>query len=63
MKKSLKLSTKLIIGFGVIFVLTLLISVSSFNGLTSSIDGFIEYKDLSFETNLDGRIQANMLEA
>ncbi len=63
MKKSVKLSTKLIVSFGIILALTIFISISSSIGLSLASTGFSQYRDLALETNLNGRIQANMLKA
>ncbi len=63
MKKGLKLSTKLVIGFGLALLLTIIIAIVSIFGLTMATNGFVEYRALARETNEAGRIQANMLKA
>lgn len=60
MKKQMKLSTKLILGYSLVLALTIVISVASFIGLTMATDGFIEYRGLAREANEEGRVQANI---
>ncbi|MCU7836443.1 MAG: methyl-accepting chemotaxis protein [gamma proteobacterium symbiont of Taylorina sp.] len=61
MFKSMKVSTMLILGFGVVLAITIIISAISYNGLNTAIDGFKDYRALAKDTNLSGRVQANML--
>lgn len=57
----LKLNTQLYVSFGLILLLLGVISVTSVVGFNSINDGFIEYRGLARNTNLAGRLQANML--
>ncbi|EGR4492217.1 methyl-accepting chemotaxis protein [Vibrio cholerae] len=57
----LKLNTQLYVSFGLILLLLGVISVTSVVGFNSIYDGFIEYRGLARDTNLAGRLQANML--
>ncbi len=59
----MKVSTKLILGFGLVVVLVLVITVASYIGLSGATDGFKDYRQLALETNSAGRVQANLLEA
>ena len=61
MFKALKLSTKLIVGFSSIVILLLIISLFSYLTINDSGNHFTSYRSLAKETNLSGRIQANML--
>tara|TARA_R110001583_G_scaffold27381_5_gene97956 strand:+ start:2838 stop:4844 length:2007 start_codon:yes stop_codon:yes gene_type:complete len=61
MFKALKLSTKLIVGFTSIVILLLIISLFSYLTINDSGKNFSAYRSLAKETNLSGRIQANML--
>lgn len=61
MLKNLKLSTQLNLGFGIIVFLLVTISLISYTGLNSTYKGFTEYRGLARDTNLAGRVQANML--
>ena len=61
MIKKMKLRTQLGAGFGLIVALMVIISVISFTGLQSTYQGFTEYRGLARDTNLAGRVQANML--
>lgn len=63
MKKQMKLSTKLMLSFGAILLLSVIIAISAFIGLNTASEGFKEYRRLAIETNTAGRIQANMLQA
>ncbi|MBI9056080.1 MAG: hypothetical protein JEY96_19825 [Bacteroidales bacterium] len=57
----MKLITKNILGFGLILVLLVITAVISFMELGNASDGFAEYRGLARDTNLAGRLQANML--
>lgn len=57
----MKLSTKLSLGFGTVLTLLLLLAGVAYYSLNTSSAGFSEYRDLARDTNLAGRLQANML--
>ena len=57
----MKLSTKLSFGFGAVLVLLLIVSGISMWALENSTEGFSQYRGLARDTNLSGRLQANML--
>lgn len=59
--KKMSLKMKLIIGFGSILILLLIISIEGFYALRVSSKGFGEYREMARDTNLAGRLQANML--
>lgn len=59
----LKLGAQLSIGYGLVVVFLLIISIVSYMGLHSAITGFNEYRGLARDANLSGRVQANMAEA
>ncbi|GAA0814810.1 methyl-accepting chemotaxis protein [Colwellia asteriadis] len=61
MLKNLKLSAQLNISFTLILVLLIIISVLSYRGLNQGYSNFTSYRGLAVDTNLAGRIQANML--
>jgi len=61
MFKNLRLGVQIGIGFGVVIILLVVISFFSFNGLNTAGKGFIDYRELATDTNLAGRVQANML--
>ncbi|MBB1485102.1 methyl-accepting chemotaxis protein [Oceanospirillum sediminis] len=61
MIKTMKLRTQLGAGFGLVVSLLVIISMISFMGLKSTYQGFTEYRELARDTNLAGRVQANML--
>ncbi len=61
MLKTLNLNTQLNVGFGVIVLLLVTISLISYSGLNNTYTGFTEYRGLARDTNLAGRVQANML--
>ena len=58
---TLSLKTKLISGFTAILVLLFVISLTSFYALKGASTGFEHYREMARETNLAGRLQANML--
>ncbi|QJB56304.1 methyl-accepting chemotaxis protein [Pseudodesulfovibrio sp. zrk46] len=57
----MKLSTKLTSGFGSVLALLLIVSGLALWALGNSTDGFSQYRGLARDTNLSGRLQANML--
>lgn len=57
----MKLSAKLMLGFGSVLGLLLILAVISFWALENSSEGFTQYRGLATDTNLSGRLQANML--
>ena len=61
MFKNMKLNMQLNLGFGLILVLLLVTSVIAYQGLSKTFNGFVEYRGLAKDTNLAGRVQANML--
>ncbi|NOI36706.1 methyl-accepting chemotaxis protein [Vibrio cyclitrophicus] len=61
MVNKLKISTQLYSSYGLILSLLLIISVSSYIGFNKTHDDFVEYRGLAKDTNLVGRVQANML--
>lgn len=61
MLNTLKLSTLLKMSFGIIIVLLIITSLVANKGLSNLYKGFIDYRGLAMDTNLAGRVQANML--
>lgn len=57
----MKLSSKLMLGFGSVLGLLLILATISFLALDNSSEGFSQYRGLARDTNLSGRLQANML--
>ena len=63
MLRKFGLAAKIGGGFSLVLVLLVVVAISSFLGLRSITDGFVTYRGLARETNLSGRLQANMLMA
>ncbi|WP_028774980.1 methyl-accepting chemotaxis protein [Shewanella waksmanii] len=61
MLQKLKLNMQLYVSFGLILTLLLISSLIAYQGLSSTYSGFVEYRGLARDTNLAGRVQANML--
>ncbi|CAG35197.1 methyl-accepting chemotaxis protein [Desulfotalea psychrophila] len=61
MFNKMNLATKIGTGFGAVLVLLLLVSSVAWQGLGSLADNFVTYRVMADETNLVGRLQANML--
>ncbi|MGN7610488.1 methyl-accepting chemotaxis protein [Magnetococcales bacterium HHB-1] len=57
----LKISTLITGGFGIAIALLLIVAGVAYNGLGNAVEGFTEYRGLARDTNLAGRLQANML--
>jgi len=61
MFNNLKVSTMLALGFGLVLTITIIIASIAYNGLGTAVQGFTDYRGLARDTNLAGRVQANML--
>ena len=61
MFNKMKLNMQLNFSFGVILAILLITSLIAYQGLSKTYDGFVEYRGLAKDTNLAGRVQANML--
>ena len=57
----MSLAKKLSIGFGLVLVLLSAVGLIAFFSLEKGTEGFTEYRGMARDTNLSGRIQANML--
>lgn len=61
MFKNLKLNDQLNLSFGIMVVLISVVSLVSYFALSSGHDNFVEYRINARDSNLSGRIQANLL--
>ncbi|NQU65203.1 MAG: hypothetical protein HQ517_13100 [SAR324 cluster bacterium] len=61
MFKDMTLSRKLSLGFGFVLLLLAVVSLISFTTIESASKEFMTYRGLARDTNLMGRVQANML--
>lgn len=61
MFNQLKLGSKIALGFGICLLIMTLSSLVSYQGLSHSEKSFNDYRNLAKETNLAGRLQANLL--
>jgi methyl-accepting chemotaxis protein len=59
--RNLKLSAKLFCSFGLLLAILAAVSLVAYNEFGNSSEGFVEYRGLARDTNLSGRLQANML--
>lgn len=59
--KNMNLGKKIGGGFGIVLLLLTIVSLVAWRNSDSTLQGFIKYRELARETNLTGRIQANML--
>jgi len=59
--QNLKLNMQLNIAFGLILTLLIITSLIAYQGISKNYNGFVEYRELAKDTNLAGRVQANML--
>ncbi len=62
MFRNLSLAKKLFLSFGLLLLLLLGVGLIGVRSMSTSVQGFAEYRDLALENNLVGNIQANMLE-
>lgn len=61
MLKNFSLAKKLGMGFAAVLVLLAVVSIVAYEALNAASTGFTEYRELAKDTNLSGRVQANML--
>ena len=61
MFKKLTVGKKVVLGFATILILLVVVSAIAFNVITKGSNGFGEYREKALESNLTGRLQANML--
>ena len=61
MLNNMTLAKKLILGFALILVLLMVVGGVGYNALETAGKGFSSYRSLAKQTNLSGRVQANML--
>jgi methyl-accepting chemotaxis protein len=61
MFKKLTLSMQITGGYALVLLLLITVSISAYIGLTSAVAGFDSYREMARDSNLAGRIQANML--
>jgi methyl-accepting chemotaxis protein len=61
MFKNMKVGTQIAAGFIVVLLILVIVAASSFVGIDKAAEGFSEYRRKAKNTNMLGRIQANML--
>ncbi|GAB6043962.1 methyl-accepting chemotaxis protein [Endothiovibrio diazotrophicus] len=61
--KNMRLGTQISLGFAAILLLLIVISTAAYIGLSTSVRGFNDYREMARQSNLAGRIQANMMYA
>jgi methyl-accepting chemotaxis protein len=61
MLKNLTIGKKILLGFGIVLVLLITVGIMSYVSINNSSKGFTTYRNLARDTNLAGRLQANML--
>mgnify|MGYP001946701806 CR=1 FL=1 len=61
MFKNMKAGTKIVAGFSSILILLIVVSIIAYIALERASIGFGHYREMAQNTNLTGRVQANML--
>ncbi|MGY8870368.1 MAG: methyl-accepting chemotaxis protein [Pseudomonadales bacterium] len=61
MFKKMKLTTQLFTSFGAMLILMSLLASVAYVGLSTGYSNFVEYRGLARDSNLAGRVQANLL--
>ncbi|MBF0449712.1 MAG: MCP four helix bundle domain-containing protein [Candidatus Magnetomorum sp.] len=61
MFKNVSIAKKIIIGFSCVLLLMIVMGIVSLLALKKASNGFNEYREMARDTNLAGRLQANML--
>jgi len=59
--KNRSIRCKLALGFGTVLFIMILVAGIGYFAMNSGQEGFMEYRGLARDTNLSGRVQANML--
>lgn len=62
MLKNLSIGKKLTLSFGLLLILLLGVGLVGIGSISTSVEGFSEYRNLARETNYVGTIEANMLD-
>jgi len=62
MFKNMSLAKKLVLGFSVVLVLLVTTGLIAYNAISNASTDFASYRQMARNTNLSGRIQANLLE-
>ena len=62
MFKNMSLAKKLVLGFSVVLVLLVTTGLIAYNSISNASTDFASYRQMARNTNLSGRIQANLLE-
>lgn len=61
MLKNMKLGTRIGVGFSAVILVLIAVAVFALVGLRDAENGFIKYRAMAKQTNISGRLQANML--
>ncbi len=61
MLNGVKFSTKMYTGFTVVLFLLFVVAFTGYSGMQATETSFVNYRELARDTNLMGRLQANML--
>lgn len=61
MFKNMKIRNRINMGFGALIVILIVVAASCYVGIRNSSKEFTRYRELARDTNLAGRLQANML--
>ena len=61
MFKNMTIGKKIVLGFSLILFLIVVVGLAAYNALNNASDGFSRYRVIARNTNLVGRVQANML--
>jgi len=61
MFKNMKIGVQISLGYALVTGLLLVVAIVAYMGLGQAVDGFTGYRGLARNSNLSGRVQANML--
>ena len=61
MFKNLSIKIKIGIGFGALMLMLVVVAITSYNEMGGAAEGFDQYRKWARDTNLAGRLQANLL--
>ena len=61
MFKNMKISMQISLGFALVAILLIVVSIAAYSGLNNAVDGFDEYRDLARHSNQASNVQSKML--
>jgi methyl-accepting chemotaxis protein len=61
MFKRMRVGQRIVLGFSLVLILAAVVAVVSYTSINTASERFMDYREMAMDTNLSGRLQANML--